>query len=110
MKNYVQPGEVLDLTAPSGGVTAGLAVKIGVCIAIAAVTAAEGETFAGAVTGVFDHAAATSQAWTEGALIYWDDTAKVFTTVATSNTKAGYAVAGKATAAAVGRVRLTPAI
>lgn len=110
MKNFVQSGEVLDLTAPSGGVTSGLAVKIGSVIAIAAVTAAASEEFAAAVTGVFDVAAATSQAWTQGALVYWDDTAKVFTTTASTNQKAGVAVAIKDSAAATGRVRLIPTV
>lgn len=110
MKNFVQPGEMLDLVAPSGGVTSGLAVKIGSIIAIAAITAAADAEFAGAVTGVFDVAAATSQAWTVGATVYWDDTAKVFTTTASTHQKAGYAVAAKGSAAAEGRVRLVPTV
>jgi len=110
MKNFVQPGNSLDLIAPSGGVVAGAPVKIGLIIAVPAIAAAVGATFAGHVTGVFDVAAATSQAWTQGALVYWDDTAKNFTTTAGSNQKAGYAVDAKLAAAAVGRVRLQPTI
>lgn len=113
MKNYVQDGIALDLIAPSGGVVSGLAYKIGSIIALAAVDAAEGETFAGYVEGVYDVVAAThatDQAWTEGLLIYWDDTAKAFTITATSNTKAGVAVAAKASTAAEGRLRLVPTI
>jgi predicted RecA/RadA family phage recombinase len=45
------------------------------------------------VTGIFDVPKATGTAWTEGATIYWDNTAKNFTTVSTSNTKAGVALA-----------------
>lgn len=110
MKNYLQHGDTLDLVAPSGGVVSGRAVKIGAIIAVAAITAAEGATFAGKTTGCFSHAAATSQAWTQGALVYWDDTNKVFTTTSSGNTKAGVAIAAKDSAAAVGQVKLIPTI
>lgn len=109
MKNFVQPGNVLDFTAPSGGVVSGIPLLIAAMIVIPAVNAAAGETFAGAVEGVFDVPAATdasTQAWTEGQLLYWDDTAKKFTVTATSNTKKGVAAAAKASTAATGRVKL----
>jgi predicted RecA/RadA family phage recombinase len=48
----------------------------------------------------------SAQAWTAGALVYWDDTAKLFTTTSTSNTLAGVAVAIAANPTATGRVRL----
>lgn len=35
---------------------------------------------------------ATGEAWAVGAKIYWDNTAKKFTTTATSNTLCGYAL------------------
>lgn len=35
---------------------------------------------------------ATGEAWAVGAAIYWDDTAKKFTTTATDNTLCGYAL------------------
>lgn len=35
---------------------------------------------------------ATGQAWAVGAAIYWDDSAKKFTTTATDNTKCGIAL------------------
>lgn len=113
MKNRVCNGDVLDFTAPSGGVTSGVAVKIGALIAIAVITAAQGEAATGHTEGVFDHAAAThatDQAWAVGDVIYWDDTAKVFTKTSSGNTKAGYAVAVKASTAATGRIRLVPTI
>lgn len=43
--------------------------------------------YAAEVTGV---AKATGQAWSVGALLYWDNTAKNLTTTVGSNTKAGY--------------------
>jgi predicted RecA/RadA family phage recombinase len=110
MRNYVQDGIALDLTAPSGGVTSGLAYKIGSIICIAAVSAAAGAIFAGYTQGVYDVVSDTGTAWAEGDLVYWDNTNKVFTKTATSNTKAGVAATAKASGTAVGRVKLIPTI
>ena len=113
MRNFVSKGESVDLTAPSGGVVGGLAYKIGSFICIAAATVAEAEPFVGNVVGVYDvvaEGAGSGQAWAEGDLIYWDNTAKKFTKTSTSNTKAGVAVAAKLTAATEGRLRLVPTI
>jgi predicted RecA/RadA family phage recombinase len=72
MDNYVQPGKTLTLIAPSGGVTAGLGYLIGSIFVVAAVTAAEAETFAGDTEGVFTLAKVGSQAWSPGDRVYWD--------------------------------------
>lgn len=110
MNNYVQPGATLDLVAPAGGVVSGKTVKINSIIAVPGSTKAEGQSFAGTTEGVFDVDAKTGQAWDAGVTIYWDDAAKVYTTTANANTKAGYAVLEKDAAAAVGRVKLIPSI
>lgn len=47
---------------------------------------------------------ATGEAWTMGAKLYWDDTAKKFTTTATANTLCGYAAAPAASADTTGSV------
>lgn len=109
MKNFVQKGDALDLTAPSGGVTAGVPVKINNLIVVPATDADEDDTFAGYVKGVFDIAAegATSgQAFAEGETVYWDATNKQATVTSTDNTAMGYAVAAKATADTSVRVML----
>jgi predicted RecA/RadA family phage recombinase len=106
MKNFVQPGEVLTLTAPAGGVVSGTGVKIGNLLVIATVTAAVGEKFTGIVVGVVEHAKLSAQAWTEGQLVNWDDTNKRFTTVTTGNFLAGVAVEVVANPSATGKVRL----
>ena len=93
MDNYIQPGDVIELTAPVGGVVSGTPYQIGELLVIATVTAAATYAFNGAVRGVFKITKAASQAWTEGALVYWDDTAKDFTTTAAANLLAGVAVA-----------------
>ncbi len=92
MKTFVQPGESVEFTAPGGGVTSGVGVLIGDLLVIATVTAAAGARFNGLVEGVVSHAKAPSQAWVEGARVYWDNGNKRFTTSAGGNTAAGHAV------------------
>ena len=110
MRNYVQGDESVDLTAPSGGVTAGLAYKIGALIVIAAATVAQNLSFCGYRRGVFDVVTDTGAAWSEGDTIYWDNTNHVFTKTSTSNTKCALCVAAKGSSAAVGRIVLVPSI
>lgn len=106
---FVSPGRVMDFTAPSGGVTEGVPLLIGALIVVPEASAAVGKRFAASVEGIHDLPAAThasSQAWTEGQLLYWDDSAKNFTITVGSNTKKGVAAEAKASTAAVGRVKL----
>jgi len=107
MKNYVQPGSTLTLTAPYA-VTSGDGLLVGAIFGVAAGDAASGATVEAALTGVFDLTKIGSQAWTVGAKIYWDDTNKRCTTVATDNTLIGVAVEAVAGGAGdtIGRVRL----
>lgn len=106
MNNYKQPGDVLTLTAPSGGVTSGLGYKIGQLFVVAANTVAETLPFPARVSGVCELVKATGETWTEGALVYWDDSAKNVTTTATGNLKIGVATAAAGTSDAVGLVLL----
>ena len=105
MKNFVQDGKVLSLTAPYA-VAAGAGFKVGSILAIATSAADNGAAVEGLTTGVVEVAKVSAPAWTVGAPIYWDDTAKLFTTVSTSNTLAGVAVAAAANPSSTGRVRL----
>lgn len=109
MKNFVQAGDILDFTAPSGGVVGGNAYVIGAAFAVAVSTEDEGETFAGLVEGVVNLPKA-SGAITEGALVYWDNTAKTVTTTASSNKKIGYATAAQASGDAAVNVKLVPTV
>lgn len=58
------------------------------------------------VEGVYDLAKTTSQAWSQGAPVYWDDSTKKVTTVSTSNLFIGHVTLAALAAATVGRVRL----
>ena len=91
--SYISEGCVVTLTAPSGGVTKDVPVLIGRLLVIPQNTVAETLQFDGYVSGIHKVTKVGSQAWTEGANVYWDDTNKYFTTTATSNQYAGVAVA-----------------
>jgi predicted RecA/RadA family phage recombinase len=106
MKLFVQEGDNLEFTAPSGGVTSGVGVKIGDLLVIAEETAAVGVKFRGRRTGVVECAKLSAQAWTEGQQVNWDDTNKRFTTVTTGNFRAGVAAAAAANPSATGKVVL----
>lgn len=105
MKNFVSSGEKMTVAAPAD-VLSGAGVLVGSLFGIA-----EGDALTGAqvviqTTGVVTHAKTSAQAWTAGALIYWDNTGKVFTTVSTSNKLVGVAAAAAANPSATGTVRL----
>lgn len=105
--NFIQAGAVLSLLAPYD-VAAGAGMLVGSLFAVAQKAALNGAAVEGATEGVWALAKAGSQAWTVGAKIYWDNTNKVCTNVATGNTLIGVAVAavGSGAGETIGRVRL----
>ena len=106
MDNYVQPGEVIELTAPTGGVVKDVPVLIGALVVIPTVTAAQTVAFSALVVGVATVPKATGTAWTEGAKLYWDVADTEFNTSASGNTLAGVAAAAAASGDATGKIRL----
>lgn len=106
MKNFIQPGHSLPLTAPAGGVTSGEAVLIGALVVIPSVDADEGKTFAAHIGGVYSVTKTTGEAWTEGAILYFDDSTGAFTTTASGNYKAGVASETAASGDTEGAIRL----
>lgn len=98
----------MTFTAPSGGVVSGAPVLIGALLVVPLATVAEASKFAGETTGVFTVVKPGSQAWTEGAVLYWDNTAKKVTTVATDNYRCGVAAeaVGSGAGLTTGKVRL----
>lgn len=110
MRNYVQNGETLTLTAPYA-VSSGGGALVGSIFGVAATDVASGEEGEFQVAGVFDldREAGASTGWSQGALIYWNNTTKVITKTATSNKLIGIAVRAAADGDATGRVRLNGA-
>ncbi|WP_336801800.1 DUF2190 family protein [Kaistia sp. MMO-174] len=111
MKNFVQPGDMLTLTAPYD-VASGGGILVGSIFGIAAFSALSGAGVEAKTTGVFDltaEGAASGQAFAVGDAVYWDNTAKRATKTSASNTKIGVATAAKASTDVVARVRLNGA-
>jgi len=109
MKNFVQNGENLTLPAPED-VTAGRGLLVGSIFGVAQETVLSGADVVVVRRGVFNHAKTSAQAWSVGAKIYWDDTAKVFTSTESGNTLVGVAAAAAINPSDTGNVLLDGAV
>lgn len=105
MENYVHDGEVMPLTAPYDR-TSGQGALVGALFGVATVDVLSGVEANFQVLGVVTLNKTSAQAWTQGALIYWDNTNKEATTTSTSNTRIGCAAAAAANPSSTGNVRL----
>jgi predicted RecA/RadA family phage recombinase len=105
MKNYIQPGKTLALTAPYD-VLSGAGFLVGGIFAVAAHDALQNEPVEGSRLGVFDLAKVSAQAWTQGDPIFWDNTNKLCTNVAGDHLRVGNAVEGAANPSSTGKVDL----
>ena len=93
MKNQVQDGDVITVTAPYA-VTSGQGCQVGAALfGIASGDAASGATLELQLEGVYDVTALSTDTAAVGDLLYWDNTNKRLTTTASGNTLAGFAVA-----------------
>lgn len=106
MKTYSQEAEIVEFTAPAGGVVSGTPYLIGSLLVVATHDAVATASFRGLVIGIADIVKVSAQAWTEGVKIYWDNSAKNMTTTAGGNTLVGVAAAAAANPSATGKVRL----
>lgn len=105
MKNYVQPGEVITLTAPYA-VASGDGFLVGSIFAVATTSGAINDIVEGMTCGVIQLKKTSAQAWTVGQRVYWDNTAKEVTTTVGSNTLIGAAVSVAVNPSATGVLRL----
>jgi predicted RecA/RadA family phage recombinase len=107
MKNYIQPGHTITLTAPAA-VTSGAGMLVGAIFGIAAHDAASGEPVEALTVGVIDINKVGTQAWAVGDKVYWDNTNKRATKTATDNTLIGAALGAVGSGAdeTTGRIRL----
>lgn len=109
MRNFVQPGDTVTLTAPSGGLASGAGCLIGALFGVAAADAAAGAEVELVTRGVFDLPKASGVSFTAGAKVYWDATAKAVTVTAEGNSLVGVALLSALSAATTARVRLNGA-
>jgi len=93
MKNFNQPGNIVSLTAPVGGVVSGTAYLIGALFGVALHSADAGESFEMSIEGVFTLPKESTAAFTEGEIVFWDDTAKELDESAAGRFAVGVAVA-----------------
>lgn len=104
--NFVQDGDILTLTAPYAR-DAGQGALIGTALFGVAITdLASSAVGAFQMCGVHTLTKTSAQAWTVGALIYWDNSQKECTTTSSGNTLIGVAVAAADNPSATGQVRL----
>lgn len=109
MKNQVQDGDVITVTAPYA-VTSGQGCQVGAALfGIASGDAASGATLELQVEGVYDVTALSTDTIAVGDLLYWDNVNKRLTLNATATLKVGVAVAAKASGATVARILLNEA-
>lgn len=107
MKNYIQQGDLMDVTAPAN-VASGDGVQVGSLFGVAVHDAASGKALVIKTKGVYELKKIESQAWTVGAKVYWDNSEKECTTDGTKGMLIGVAaeaVTDSATAT-LGKVRL----
>lgn len=95
MKNYKQPGKVIPkiLTA---AVVSGAVQLIGELVGVAAKSGAIGEEVEFSLEGVYTIPKTAAQVYTQGQILYWDDTTKLITSTVGTNKVAGYAFAAAA--------------
>lgn len=108
MKNFIQTGDTVEMTAPSGGVVSGVAYLIGAMFGVAQKTAAEDEKFAFARKGVFEFGKTTSQAWAEGDPLYFDPGTGKLTNVAGNLRRVAIATKAAQSADTTGEAVIVP--
>ncbi len=105
MKNFVQPGNTVTVTAPSGGVSSGDIVVVGGLIGVAAFDAVEGAEVEISTVGVYALPAAAADDIGVGDLLYYDAAGPSLTKTAGSGSKPLAGVAVSAAGAGVTTVR-----
>lgn len=105
MRNYIQPGDVLTLTAPYQR-DSGKGAQVGSIFGVATNTVANGVAGEFATQGVFTLDKTSAQAWTVGQKIYWDNTNKRCDSDSTVGMLIGVATAVADNPSSTGDVRL----
>lgn len=105
MKNFVQISDPLTLAAPYA-VSAGGGALIGSLFGVAAKTLANAEVGVFNTEGVFSINKLSTAVFAEGAIVYWNNTAKECTAVTTGNFPIGIAISAAGSGALTVDVRL----
>lgn len=106
MKNYLQPGNTITATAPTGGLSSGEGAVVGAIFGVAAFDAAQGDPVELVTSGVFE-LPKSAGVIAEGARVWWDDSGKtVENASATGLFPIGTCIGGAADGDATCTVRL----
>lgn len=108
MKNFLQPGNILDLVAPAGGVVSGAPLIIGQIFAIPQADAAVGETFAGLIEGVVEVNKLSTDVVAAGDKLNWNDTNKELQLATSDLDSVATAVEAAGNGVTKVKVKLTP--
>jgi predicted RecA/RadA family phage recombinase len=107
MRNYVQHGDIVDLTAPQpAGVVSGEGFLTRDLFGVASTDAKPGQKVSTWLEGVFQLPKASGTGLTEGQRVYWDADEKNVTATETDNAFIGHAVESVLAAAVFVPVRL----
>jgi len=105
MRNYIQAGDVLTLTAPYARLSGEMA-KVGNILGVATNDISNGVLGEFQITGVVEVTALSTDTGTPGVNMYWDDTNKRLTTTASTHKLAGVLTKDKLNGETVARIRL----
>lgn len=105
MKNYISPADKLDYIAPYD-VFSGDGMLVGAMFGFAVRDAKLGERVTLGITGTWGCKKTAGQAWTEGQVLYWDNTAKLMTSTVGTNKLVGTARRAALAADVVGEIVL----
>lgn len=83
-KNYIQPGNVIDIVA-AANLTSGTAVVVGALLAVPITDIASGATGSAQIEGVWELPKLASAVVAAGAKLIWDVSAKQFIVAAAAN-------------------------
>jgi predicted RecA/RadA family phage recombinase len=106
MKNYLQHGDRITVTAPTGGVASGAPVLVGAIFGVANFTAAEGKEVEIDLIGVFSLAKVSALAIAIGDKLYYDAATGLVNKTSSGNSLVGVAASAAANPSATVAVRL----
>jgi predicted RecA/RadA family phage recombinase len=105
MQNYLGDGDVLTIIAPTA-VVSGQPLLIGAMFGVCLASAAQGQPVEFWLKGVYQLPKNSTEVWTQGVGLYWDNTNAFVTLTSSGNTRIGVAAAPAANPSSVGNVRL----
>lgn len=105
MKNFIQDGNTVTLTAPYETLSGAGCLVVGV-FGIATGDVANGATGQYAVEGVFEINKLATDTIDQGQVVYWDNTNKRITETKTSNYKVGTAIVAAGNGVSTVKVKL----